>query len=169
MIELQKREKKSPEGGFSLLEVMASAVILLLAAGVVSQLLPHPKQKVAELERRSAIVDYLDAKLTSISERTPYPTGTEILCNSGCSQTCDSTVCNGFATDCPNPTLQPDLDLLNQIVFAHPTMCYVQVKINHDCDPTNTSPNAKQICANAKWWKGGTAQNEALTTFLFRP
>ena len=183
MLELwQIKNKLSSKKGFSLLEILAASVILLVVAGIVSQLLQTPNKKIEDLEQRAVVMNYLDAKFTEITETNPYPTTVQRFCSD--QSACNNSVCGTSGTnyctaafsangDCDGAVF-PSPNKLSEILQAHPTMCYVQVTVDPTCDPNFSSPgitNAKQICARAKWLKGasGEVQNEFLTTFVYRP
>jgi len=172
MSTLTKIQKKlNSEKGFSLLEILMSATILLIGTTITSQLVSQARHSIDDLETRAAMVDYLDAKFSALSEMVPFPTfietgGIEKLCNSTCDSTACGNICANFQTDCPQGSGDSALDA---IVTNHPNICYVQVKTDHNCSSSPKPDKEKQVCSVATLKKqGGGDLHEALTTHLFR-
>ncbi len=173
------KKVKNSEKGFTLLEVMVSALIVLTMAAVSMQLLLAPKQKVLELEMRAEISRYLNNKIQEVKEMPSFPTsGTGAAditnycspagsCNANI---CGSDFCNTqYAAKCAtNPAATDDNGRLAAIVSQIPSVCFVHVKMNIDCGAQDND-QATQVCLKAEWpKKGNMFHEEALTAYLVK-
>ncbi|PIQ85504.1 MAG: hypothetical protein COV74_08415 [Candidatus Omnitrophica bacterium CG11_big_fil_rev_8_21_14_0_20_45_26] len=166
------------KSGFSLIEVLAASVILLLVAGAVSQLSAYPKSKVIDLEKRLAVIGKLDDALAAFSQNPPFALGTQTSCSA--SGACDATVCTHDNTNaceaftqggiCANAIENSDL---TAIVQAYPTACYVAIILDPTIDDNVNSPDQPsfrntQVGALAEWMSSQNQKtHEALTTYVF--
>ncbi len=161
--------------GFSLLEVLASSILILIAAGMLSQVIQNPKARLANLEHRASAMDYLDDLFTEVSKITPYPINSQVKCSdpSICNPFLCGTICTAPYTaggSCEGTALAPNLKL-TQLVQQNPMMCQAQATLKWDCDENvtaNFGGSAAHLCAAVTWGKEGARFNEALTTFLYK-
>lgn len=169
------RRKKSLTG-FTLLEVLAASVIILVVAAVTSQLLSYPKAKLITLEQKVMMIEHLDEELKNFSSTVPYPVAATIACSHP--NSCNANICGSVCSDifgagnlCDGVLTN---DNLTAIVDAYPSMCYARAVVDPTCDPIGNE-NATQVCASAEWYGGLNSGNQpvtkhgAITTFVFRP
>lgn len=174
--------RKKSETGLTLLEVMASSVVVLMVAGVSMYMLSTPKEKIQELEMRAQVVSFLSNKLQQTKESSTN--FGSLIARDICSSlsSCNASICgttSGGTSICPDvynsdcsssgaqgtPAEVADLDAL---IAQNPTMCYVKVEFDPTCNG-QFPPNDEraQICMKAKWpKKGNTFYEEALTAFF---
>ncbi len=167
----QNKDYSNPEKGLSLLEVLASMLVLVVVASVVAQLLASPKRKIEQLSQKMEIVEYLTNVLEKYrNPAVPLPLAVQTRCSNTCNISC-STGCANYQTDCLQPPADVTNDsMLNALPNTHPNLCYIQVRIDPTCGGT-PNPNEAQVCISAKWPKdtGGAANYEALTAYFYRP
>lgn len=156
--------------GFSLLEVLASAMVILSVSATVSHLASHPRAVNKELERKFELVNYMHHKLQDLNQAsTPLPTAAIRYCSAcnntvtGCSNFCTSQ----YAAECTSSQIDDNLNAIQTSTNA----CYVSVLIDPTCDDVgDVTPDIKksQICAGGLIQRSGGVDEHALSTYLFR-
>lgn len=154
--------------GFSLIEVLAASFILLIVAGMVVQLSSYPKRKIIAYEKRMAVGDELNRYLTQFAETVPFSMVRQTSCSN--QNSCDATICTAAVCDgmfvggvCDGAPVDP---LLDAIVQAYPTACYVSVLTDPTYDQDADS-RATLVAVLAEWRGEQGVQHEALTTYVF--
>ncbi len=168
-IDLKVKTLKS-ERGMTLLEVMASAAILLITASVMHQMLIIPKETIDELEQKADVVDLLKSEIQKVRDSSSFPDQVTDSCSlpSACDvSACGAAVCSGMISSgrCQNPDPNPTFaQVLTSVVTKHPKMCYLHVEIDPTCG--TASDRAIQVCARAEWpKKGNEFYEQAFTSF----
>lgn len=180
MILLKNQKKSISRSGFTLLEVMASTLILLIVAAITAQLLASPQKKVRDLANRVEVVSYMGDlfdTLRDLSKTPSLPTAPQVMCSDSaagvnrCADHCDPSVCSNFATDCNGSSVNLNNAQLNDLVIRNPNLCYVKVLIDPTCGGSSVpGPKEAQICAYATWpGKEGGKYIEGSTAYFFRP
>ncbi len=169
------RKNKNSEKGFTLLEVMVSALVVLTAAAISMQLLLAPKEKVVELEMRAEVSRYLNTRIQEVKDMSSFPTtgiDEQHYCNPGtgtgsCNANICGNICNAYSSKCGSALT--DDARLRDMISRIPSMCFVHVEMNFDCGEPVDSSEATQVCIKAEWPKKGSEYyEEALTAFLVK-
>jgi len=172
----EKQKQFSSECGFTLLEILASTMVILIVAAATSRLLAHPKQEMAVIKDKMAVVDYLDREFQALHDGIgALPIEKYIKCstNNPSISLCGSVCGASYTADCESgiPTEIDSEDLVP--IIQNNQICYIKVLFDptvDNSDITITDPTkATQMAALAKVCRpDGGIDEHSLTAFFFR-
>jgi hypothetical protein len=172
------RETIKSEKGFSLVEVLASSIVILTVAAFVPQLLQNTQKEINVISEQLAVTDYVNNRFAVIQEDTAlFSLAAQKFCSScntrpDCAAQCSGTG-SAFDLQCQSQSAAnaPELDsLINNF-----PVCFVTITFDPTCDDATQDlagedkTRSTQMCTHATIYDSeGKTHENAQTAYFVR-